>query len=546
MRRIRILASRIRAVLLVATVGLALVMMADDTAAPPQPVNLRSYDSGSPYSLFIEWDDVTDVGEAGLKNYIVYRDGLEIERSTAPVSLPKYLVPNHPYSFQVVAVDNSNNVSVLSTALVASVQAPAPVSGAKSVKALLVRFPDWPGEPYTTNAVNDLLFNDPFSVKKFFEEVSYGRMTIKGDSEGWYTLPRPASDYCSISNQYGWYLCYGPNNIYQDALSVIPDSSRITTNDFIVMFIHGMGASGINSGNVQWLGAINGFKEYVVAHEIGHGLNFTMHAAAWDVCWPYGVPPDIIHLVGPEAVLGWNACQVFRYGDVYDTMGGGNSMHFNMFIKEKMGFLLPSNIQTVTNDGEYELQCAELPTDGVQMVKIPLPHTSYYFLEYRTPRGFDGPDSPSVSYPPIDGVMIRLRPSNYYGSADHETFCPCVVGYHPNFVINPDSPFVDAYRGLRVEVTQKVGNNAVVRITGLNQTLRLIDCERTGANGKDVSLTFNSVEGGRYSVESSSDLQTWQTLRTDILADGPSTSIIMEGVGTNGCTYLRVGVHPLR
>jgi hypothetical protein len=230
-------------------------------------------------------------------------------------------------------------------------------------------------------------------------------------------------------------------------------------------------------------------------------------------------------------------CFLGRYTDGYDTMAAGNSYHFNMFIKERMGFLEPSNILTVTNDGEYLLHRAETPTNAVQMIKLPLVDEMFYFLEYRTMTGFDGPGTPEPGGAPgpIDGVLIHLRPSKFPGS-DADTI-------RPRLTLNPGTPFVDPYRNLLVEVTQKLGDHVKVRISGLNQPFRITDTQRTGA---DVRLTFNSIAGGRYAVQASSNLLAWQTFKTNILANGASTTNTVAGAGTNTHRFLRLAVDPIR
>lgn len=518
---------------LLAVLGLATGIRAADTVPPPVPGNLRIAQLGpTPNRVALQWNTVTDTGGSGLKEYVVYRDGLEVVRNTSAIGVDPYLLAGHTYSFRVAALDNDGNQSSLSTALVVTALPPSPIAGTKSLKALLLRFPDWPDEPYDTNYANDVLFNGPFSVKKFFEENSYGRLTFQGDSEGWYTLPKVASNYCSFTLNGGlWYGC-NTSQMLNDALSVIPNSSRIGTNDVVVLLIHGMGTVGLSGGKYKYIAATNGFIVDVVAHEIGHDFNATMHAAGQDVCSTYPVPPDLLRLTDSPCFLG-------RYTDGYDTMAAGNSYHFNMFIKEKMGFLLPSNIQTVTNDGDYVLHMAELPTNEVQMIKIPLPHEMFYFLEYRTRTGFDGPGTPSPGGAPgpIDGVLLHLRPSRFPGS-DADTV-------RPRIVLNPGTPFIDPYRPLLVEVTQTLTNRVVVRISGLNHPLRLQDLQRSGAGGQDARVIFDTIAGGRYSVQATTDFLTWQTLRTNILAAGLSTTNTLPGAGTNSRSFFRVGVHPL-
>lgn len=266
-------------------------------------------------------------------------------------------------------------------------------------------------------------------------------------------------------------------------------------------------------------------------------------------------PPAPVNLrilqLGPEpsrVALQWNAgtdtggsghnpCFLGRYTDGSETMAAGNSYHFNMFLKEKMGFLVPSNIQTVTNDGDYTLHRAETPTNAVQMIKLPISGEMFYFLEYRTMTGFDGPGTPNpgANPGPIDGVLIHVRPSKYPGT-DADPI-------RPRITLNPGTPFVDPDRHIRIEVTQKLGNRVVVRISGLDQPFKIADTQRLGA---DVRLTFNTIAGAKYGVQSSSNLQTWQTIETNILAASSATTNTVMGAGTNAQRFFRLGVDPIR
>jgi len=375
-----------------------------------------------------------------------------------------------------------------------------------------------------------VIFNGPFSVKEFFEEVSYGKVTFSGDSEGWYVLPQFGSNYCTFTLNGGlWYGC-NTSQMLTDALSVIPNSARIGTNDIVILLIHGMGTVGLSGGKYKYIAATNGFFVDVVAHEIGHDFNATLHAAGLDNCSTYPVGTNLFNLANTPCFLG-------RYTDGYDTMAAGNSYHFNMFLKEKMGFLLPSNIQTVTNDGDYALHRAETPTNAVQMIKLPLGDEMFYFLEYRTMTGFDGPGTPAPGGAPgpIDGVLIHLRPSKFPGT-DADTI-------RPRITLNPGTPFIDPYRNLLIEVTQKLGDHVIVRISGLNQPFKITDTQR---NGADVRLTFNTIAGAKYGVQSSSNLQAWQTIKTNILAAGASTTNTVTGAGTNIQSFFRLGVDPIR
>jgi hypothetical protein len=341
-------------------------------------------------------------------------------------------------------------------------------------------------------------------------------------------LPQAGSNYCTFTLNGGlWYGC-NTSQLLTDALSVIPNSARITTNDIVILLIHGMGTVGLSGGKYKYIAATNGFFVDVLAHEIGHDFNAVQHAAGLDICSTYPVGTNLFNLANTPCFLG-------RYTDGYDTMAAGNSYHFNMFIKERMGFLQPSNILVVTNDGEYALHRAETPTNAVQMIKLPLTDEMFYFLEYRTMTGFDGPGTPvpGGAPGPIDGVLIHLRPSKFPGT-DADTI-------RPRLTLNPGTPFVDPYRNMLIEVTQKLGSHVKVRITGLGQRLKITETQRPGA---DVRLTFNSIAGGRYAVQASSNLLVWQTIKTNIVATGTATTNTVTAAGTNDTRFFRIGVSP--
>ena len=112
----------------------------------------------------------------------------------------------------------------------------------------------------------------------------------------------------------------------------------------------------------------------------------------------------------------------------------------------------------------YGLDQLEQPSTGIKMLKIPLSNEMFYFLEYRTPVGFDGPGTPTSSGPHPDGVLIRLRVSTFPGT-DADTV-------RPQIILNPGTPFLDPYRGIRIEVVSKNTQEATVEITGMDRPLR--------------------------------------------------------------------------
>lgn len=480
----------------------------------------------------IQWDPATNAGGAALKEYVVYRNGLEVQRSPSTSFVDVFLLPCHEYEFTVVAVDTNNVPYSQSLPFPVTSLPTVPVIGVRNIKVLLYNFPDYPGEPFTTNGANSLMFTNAWSVNSYFQENSYGQLTLQGDSAGWYTMPDFASNYCTFStnNDLG-YDCNN-NKLIQDALSVLPpdQTNNLSTYDDFVMVFEGVGTAGVAAGLYKLISATNGFRLDVVGHELGHWLDpdasTLMHASGWTFCKAYPVGPDLLH---PNT---W--CATERYSDDFDIMGAANSYHLSMYHKEILGFLKATNIQVADHDGDYTLYAAEIATNAVQMIKIPLDHEMFYFLEYRRPQGFNGPDTPQHAVAPVDGVLIRLRVVLSPGT-DGDTL-------RPKIVLNPGTPFLDPYRGLRIEVTQKLGDHVVVRVSGTGKPLRLTDVKRTGAGNQDARLIFDSVTGAKYFIQSSSNLVSWLTEQTNIVAGAASTTNVLSGAGGATQRMFRVGV----
>ena len=345
---------------------------------PPGPVAtaLHCIQLGPyPQRVAFQWNEPANSTGPAIKEYVVYRNGLEIQRLLANTCVDVYLLPCR-YDYTVVAVDTNNNSYASSLPFTVTSLQTTPVTGVRNVKVLLMNFPDYPGEPFTANDANDVVFNSASSVRAYFHEVSYGQLTLQGDSAGWFTMPHPASNYCATRiNGDLWYNC-GSFQLTQDALSVLPpdQTNNLSSYDDFILVFQGLGTAGVSGGLYKIFSATNGFKMDIIAHELGHGLDVRgaaslMHASGWSLCTAYPVGPDFFN---PAA-----RCTVDRYGDYFDVMGAGNSFHLSMYHKEMLGFLQPTNIQVADHDGDYTLYAAEIVTNAVQMIKLPLGHEMF-------------------------------------------------------------------------------------------------------------------------------------------------------------------------
>lgn len=233
-------------------------------------------------------------------------------------------------------------------------------------------------------AQKDLFGTNPTdkSVKQYYDEVSYGTQDISGDILGPFTYQMNGCDTTGlaaalkpmITGKYDHYLWYF--------------GSRTTACQFSGL---AEGGQANKPTNDTWY---NGSANCVVlVQEPGH--NFGMMHSSSMTCTGMKTFDD-----DPDT-----NCTHNEYGDRYDPMGGGCN-HMNAWQKVYEGWLQGCNGVNITSSGMYTLQPLELACDGPQVLKIPMPkvrpfgrngggglptveNLQYYYLELRTPRGFD-------------------------------------------------------------------------------------------------------------------------------------------------------------
>lgn len=411
-----------------------------DIIPPSIPTNFRILNQVGCNIWNFDWDASTDTGGSGLKGYRLYRNG-KLYSETSHNGDP-WMSPGLTYSWQVTAIDKAKNESDFSNSLLITPNCWIPNTREIKTAVVLLTFPDRDinNIPFDTNYTNSMIFTANNSVNAYLKEVSYNRIWLTGMSYGWYVMPNPLSSYCMIDNNgLGWNCNM---TMFDDAKTVAASNIDMSQIQYTFYIFDGMGTAALGSINESYFSAQNGFKFVPLIHEFGHSFRL-LHAANLN-CIENIAPPYL------EDVFA-GGCNVTRYGDNHDPMGNGTH-HYSSYHKEIAGMLPPENVTTVNIDGDYLLYALENPSTGTQELRIPLPLNNYfYFLEYRTPTGFDN-DSNA-----IDGILVRLKVDNFQ-STDADTYLLPIV-------INPSSPFVDVYRKIRVEAIEKYADHIKVRIT---------------------------------------------------------------------------------
>ncbi len=301
---------------------------------------------------------------------------------------PQIKIP--PESISIVTSNSINQMSAV---------------GTKRVATILMNFSD------TTNNtpnVQDARLNFINRAQPFYDNNSFGKLTVTGDVYGWYTFP-PLNINCNFE-------C-----MTQTAINLADSDINFNNYDQIIISYYSHLNSFANSSTVGawWSWSTNeGLKSFPVAHiETTIFVNSTdsnyVRALSWTLDHELGHSFGVWHANGWDcgiATLG-NNCKSLDYNDFWDIMGDSITedllAHFSGYHKELFGWFTPSNIQEITSSGIYEIYPIEKVSNYSQILKIRRGTNEWYYLENRVASGFDSNLPPSAT----DGLIIRIAPT---------------------------------------------------------------------------------------------------------------------------------------
>ncbi len=335
----------------------------------------------------------------------------------------------------------SQSVLLAATALSLAVAQPPP----RTLGVFLFNFRNDDRQPASVEEIRREIFLDPDSTRAFYREQSYGLVDLVGKSGpggdvfGWFTLEafnRPCAETEWASA----------------ALAAAARAGVDTTGyDHLAFFFPATDAcpyrgKGQHPGQQSW---INGTSVSAFTHELGHNLG-TPHASSRTCRGAEGEP----------VVLG-GACTDVEYGNPFDVMGSGYR-HTSAYNKAQAGWLPPANVSTIAHSGRYRLLPQEQAAAGPQLLALRRDATTFYYLEYRQPFGFDAfaPGDPIT-----EGVLVSL------GGALGEIASSFLLDLTPDTPTLDDArlglaePYRDEAAGLTLVVRERSSGAAEVEVT---------------------------------------------------------------------------------
>jgi len=258
----------------------------------------------------------------------------------------------------------------------------------KNVLVVQFNFSNDRSTPWTQDYATGVVFTNPSSVAAYYNEESYGQLTMTGRVTPWLQISNDNSG-----------CAYGTWASAANSAATAAGISLSGYTQFVYAFPRaascGWAGLAYLPGTQNW---DNGEMDLrVVGHELGH--NFGVHHANSMNCTSGGAR---VWLSAPAN------CTSNEYGDPFDVMGSSSWRHENNYHLAQLGFFGAADKQDVTTSGTYQLGVADLSGSTPKIIRLARAGAgTYFYLEYRQPFGsyFDNFGS---SDPAVTGVTIRL------------------------------------------------------------------------------------------------------------------------------------------
>ena len=265
---------------------------------------------------------------------------------------------------------------------------PRKVPTERTLAVVLLNFRNDDRQPIDVEEVRRRVFLDSDSTRAFFREQSYGLVDLVGRSGpqgevfGWYTIDafnRP----CAEAEWAAAALAAAAGT------ASIPPGTTTWSSSFPRRTPAPTGARGSIRGRTPG----------------STGPRSPPSPTSWDTTWGRRTPRPAPALAadGARVVLS-GSCTDIEYGNPFDVMGAG-FRHTNAYNKAQAGWLPAANVRRVEQSGRYLLLPQERPASGVQLLAIRRDASTFYYLEYRQPFGFD---DFSADDPITQGVVVLL------------------------------------------------------------------------------------------------------------------------------------------
>ena len=338
--------------------------------------------------------------------------------STSSVAVASRIHPTAIYEPAMSGPGNSTPSMPLPTPTPGYIFKPAPASGVLRILVIAAAFSDI-NETVSTATIKSEYFGQNPSVASYYQEDSYGKVTLTGDVLGWYKLPYPEAHYGRDCISIDDAACDGQDaswQIAQDAYNLACKDVNFANYDYYV-FVHsgnGEESSGVKNDvwSVTYVGGV-----YVTPPTCSTGITLTKFNIVPEseaggavplgvYCHEFGHQlglPDLYNTNTGQMILGpWS---LMDKGLWNGNPPGSSPSHMDAWSKVQLQFMSGSMIATANAEvtSTFTIDPTEVSSSNVHVVEVPLGSGStpsqYYLIEVRSGIGYD-------SALPSTGVLI--------------------------------------------------------------------------------------------------------------------------------------------
>jgi len=408
--------------------------------------------------------------------------------------------------------------------------------GPQSTLVILVNFESNTAQPYSPSQAQAVMTQ----VNDHYWQNSYNQTTVVGasgsgpaDVAGWYTVSYNTTT-CNTSTIAAL--------ADQAATNAGFDLTKYTRKIYEFPTLASCGFQGLATvgGSQAWINGI--FSLQSVGHELGHNLGL-YHAKRYD-CGTVTLGPT---------------CSTVDYGNPVDLMGNTNTGDFNLFGKERLGWInagVSPPLTEVVASGTYFIGTYEAVNDEVKGLKVLKSDVAgvktYYYLEFRQPVG---DDTFLSAYSNLkNGVIIATGSSSNGNSNLLLDMTPLTTSWNDH-ALAVGQTFVDPDTGLSIRTLTVGISGATVDIsfaatsptppsatvslntaTPLTSAVLTAAASASDANGDAVTLTYVWKVNGVAKKTTSATASLTDTFDLNVAGQGDAGDLIVVEVTPNDGT----------
>ncbi len=272
---------------------------------------------------------------------------------------------------------------------------------------------------------------------------------------------------------------------------------------------------GARLGRIAWINGLMGYFRLVI-HELAHTFDIG-HSNGW-----------FCKLEGTWPTSSDTSCGISMLADRYDPMSSGSG-HFNIRVKEMLGWIDPEQVHTITESGTFFLTPLQT-ADGLKALRIPR-DTSFYYYQFRAPIDFDEViihdpftytrtdglyglrvDIDNISF---DNLLLDMPPLTH----------PTIQGSNRETILEIGNTYIDSVIGVSVHVASLTGTGANAQLEVDVDILSFGDFDGDNiTNGSDNCISVANINQFDTNNDGIGDACCCVGIRGNI--DGDSEDII--------------------